>query len=564
METVILAEICFINGRVVNVYSGEVLNFNVAVSEGIITYVGPSKGVIGPRTRVIDVQGDYILPGFFDAHAHADLFYNPCSYANHVVTRGTTCFFNDGHDLANALGAVPFLDMMSGLKGSFMSIYTGVPAASPPYPDIEGGDLWTDADLRRALTFNNVLSISEVTPYNRILKGDKLLSERLAWARQSGRLIEGHTTGAGVEKLNALARAGLTSCHESLNADDVLERVRLGYCVMLRHGSIRQDLPRLAEAIKKLQGFDTSRLMLISDGIFPDHLISRGNMDWVVSEAIKQGIDPIRAIQMATLNPARYFRLDQLLGGVGTGRLAHLQVVESLEKPTPRLVMAKGAVVAVEGQIATAGLSPPAPGRGLRPFKISRIDKALFYVEKRHVKSTVPVIRIVDQTVTDLEEVDIPIAKGRYRPEGDILSVSLISREGAKIGRGFVKGFCPGLGGLASSVAHETHGLLVLGQNEADMALAAGDVLEMGGGISLAQGGQIRANIPLPLGGICSLEEMPALAHQTSRLNEMLRELGCDLAYPIWTLVFLSFTSVLRLRITYQGVYDVRTGKIVF
>jgi adenine deaminase len=564
METVMQAEFCFINGRVVNVYSGEILNLNVAVSEGKIIYVGPSKQIIGTNTQVIDVQGDFILPGFFDAHAHADLFYNPCSYANYVVTRGTTCFFNDGHDLANALGAAPFLDIMSGLTDSFMSIYTGVPAASPPYPEVEGGDLWTDAELKRALTFDNVLSISEVTPYNRILKGDRLLSERLAWARQSGRLIEGHTTGANVEKLNALAAAGLTSCHESLNAADVLERIRLGYAVMLRHGSIRQDMPRLAEAIEKLQGFDASRLMLVSDGIFPDHLISRGNMDWVVSEAIKQGIDPLRAIQMATLNPARYFRLDHLLGGVAAGRLAHLLVVESLQKPTPRLVMAKGAVVAVEGRLATPGLAPPSADKGLRPFSISRIDKDRFHVEKRSLKSTVPVIRIVDQTVTDMEEVKIPVVKSRYRPEGDILNVSLISRDDAKIGRGFVKGFCSGLGGIASSVAHETHGLLVLGQNEEDMALAAGDVLEMGGGISLAQGGQIRANIRLPLGGICSLEEMPALAHQTNRLNEMLRELGCHLAYPIWTMVFLSFTSVLRLRITYQGVYDVRTGKTVF
>lgn len=559
-----MADYCFINGRVVNVYSGEILPRTVVVSGSKIIYVGCSNDFIGPETRVIDVRGDYILPGFFDAHGHADLFYNPVAYANDILARGTTCMFNDGHDLANVLGAEPFLEIMSALFNSHLSFYTGFPAASPPYPGIEGDELWSEDEVQRALSFDNVLALSEVTPYIRILKGDKRLADRFALAQKMGKRIEGHTTGANTEKLNILALAGVTSCHESLHADDVLERIRLGYYVMLRHGSIRQDLARLVSAVKKLQDFDTSRLMLVSDGIFADHLISRGNMDWVIKEAIRCGVEPIRAIQMATVNPARYFRLDHLLGAISAGRLAHLLVVSALEKPTPRLVMAKGTVVSENGELLVPPIASPALNPDDHLFKIDRLDTQTFKIKRRGATTRIPVIRIVDQTVTELEMIDVPASNGYFKPGNGISAAALISRNGDKIGRGFVSGFCPNLGGIASTVAHETHGLLVLGQSEADMALAANHALELNGAIVLAQGGEIRACIPLPLGGICSLESIPMLARQIKTMNTLLREYGCSLPYPIWTLVFLTFTSILRLRITFEGIYDVKGGRVVF
>ncbi len=364
------SDIFFINGQVVNVYSGEILPHNVAVSGEKICYVGPSKMLMGPETRVIDVKGSFILPGFFDAHAHADLFYHPFSYANQVLPRGTTCFFNDGHDLANAIGATAYLKTMTQLSNGFLSAYTGIPAAAPPYPEVEGGDLWSDADLETAMAFDNVLSLSEITPYLRLINGEPTLKRRIAMAQQNGRLVEGHTTGANVEKLNILAMAGITSCHESLKTDDALQRLRLGYYVMLRHGSIRQDLPYLAETVQQSKSFDTSRIMLVTDGIFPDHLISWGNMDWVISEAVNQGIDPIRAIQMATLNPARYFRLDHLLGGIAPGRIAHLLLVDSLEKPTPRLVVSRGVIAAEDGVLTVDPFPTPKADMGNRPFNI--------------------------------------------------------------------------------------------------------------------------------------------------------------------------------------------------
>ena len=210
--------IFFKNGRVVNVYSGEILQHNVAVSEEKICYVGPSKDLIGPETQVIDVKERFILPGFFDAHAHADLFYHPFAYANHVVPLGTTCFFNDGHDLANAIGVAAYLKTMNRLSNCFFSAYTGIPAAAPPYPDVEGGVLCSDEGLEKAYAFDNVLSLSEITPYLRLINDEPALKKRVRMAREKGRLVEGHTTGANWDKLNVLAMAGITSCHGKIAA----------------------------------------------------------------------------------------------------------------------------------------------------------------------------------------------------------------------------------------------------------------------------------------------------------------------------------------------------------
>lgn len=560
------SDCCFVNGRVVNVFSGEIQKQEVRVSGERISYVGPATDTHDGNAVYIDVKGAYIVPGFFDAHAHADLFYNPFSYADAVLARGTTALFNDGHDLANAVGVDQFLNIIRQLEKISLSFYTGVPAAAPPYPGVEGQELWSEADIEQAFELENILALSEITPYLRLIHGDSRLIRRLHLAMKRGKRVEGHTTGANVEKLNTLAHMGVTSCHESLTAEDVLNRLRLGYHVMLRHGSIRRELPRLAEAVQQVQRFDTSRMMLVSDGIFPDHLTSWGNMDWVIKEAVENGIDPIRAIQMATINPARYFRLDHQIGAIAPGRLAHILVVERLKTPIPRLVMAKGKIVAESGEPKTPPARPPMDclGMGNRPFRITDLEAGTFEIRCRASHQPIPVIRIVNQTVTDIEAHPIPASGGIYHPQGDIVSAILISRDGRKTGKGFVKGFCDGLGAIASTIAHETHGLLVLGQSPSDMARAAHRVLEMGGGISLVHHGDVRAEVAFPMGGICSLKPVPELAREIRHLHGLLRELGCTLEYPLWTLGFLSFTSVLKARITYEGVYDIKTGQIIF
>jgi adenine deaminase len=285
MEDQMLADTIIRNGRVVNVYTGEIVTADVAIRDGRILHVGDfvTEGV--PAAAIHDAGGDFLLPGFFDAHAHLDLFYNPFTYARCVLALGTTCIFNDGHDLAAALGVDAFLAIIQGLQSGPMTVKSGAPAATPPYPGVEGEELWSLADFHKAMACDDILSVSETVSYLRIVHRDPDLMERFELARAMGKLIEGHTTGANWERLNALAYGGVLSCHEALNSADVISRLRLGFHVMLRHGSIRQDMEKYIEAVHAAEAFDASRIILVSDGIFADHLIDWGNMDWVVAEA---------------------------------------------------------------------------------------------------------------------------------------------------------------------------------------------------------------------------------------------------------------------------------------
>ena len=294
-DTPLKADSIIRNGKVLNVYTGEILEADVAIKGEKILFIGDAAAIDGASARIYDAKGEYLIPGFFDGHAHMDLFYNPFAYARQVLSKGTTCIFNDGHDLGAAFGVDAFLEIIHRLQDGVMTIKSGAPAATPPYPEVEGQNLWSLDDFKKAMASDSILSVSETVSYLRIVNRDPSLMERFDVAKRMGKLIEGHTTGANWGRLNALAHGGVLSCHEALNSKDVLSRLRLGFYVMLRHGSIRQDMENYMEALHAAESFDTSRIMLVSDGIFADHLVERGNMDWVVAEAVRCGLAPVQS-----------------------------------------------------------------------------------------------------------------------------------------------------------------------------------------------------------------------------------------------------------------------------
>lgn len=555
------------NGRVVNVYSGEVIEGNVATSGERIAYVGSSGTMVGSGTKVLDVGGDYLIPGYFDPHAHADLLFNPASFSDQVVVTGTTAVFADNHDLANSLGPKGLRRILRDFKSYPLKFFVGLPAVSPPFPNIEGKDLYPLRDLSGLLKNEAALAISEITPFVRLVRGDRKLLSKITLARNVGKRVEGHTVGASYDKLNAIIDGGITSCHESMKPEDVLNRVRLGLYVMLRHGSIRSDLKSLSKALREFRGMSSNRVMLATDGVFAEDLMRRGYMDYLVSEAIKYGLEPVEAIRMATLNPAAYFGLDWDLGGIAPSRFADISVVEDLRRPTPRLVMERGRIVAREGKLTIDPSPPPAIGLGDRPFKLEKIDEALFRVKSRkRGKVRVPVIHIVDKTVTERRDAELPVRDGAIQADSsrDVLKIVLIQRDGKRRGNGFLSGFGAEIGGIASSIAHETHNLMVIGGNDRDMAIALDRVIQTKGGIVLTHWGKLVHELPLPIGGIMSTLPMRELAHEVEELKRVFRDFGCPLEDPIWTMGFLSFTSIVEVRITLSGVYDVKRGKVIF
>ena len=364
------AEQVFRGGRVLNVYTGELIEETVALFRERIAYVGPSEKTIGKKTKVWEAQGRILVPGYMDPHCHPDLYSNPASFADWVVQTGTTAVFADMHDLANALGLAGILQVLEDIPGYPLTYYLGVPSSAPPFPRFEGGEKFSLTDLRRLLKRPEALGLSEVTAFIRLLQKDPRMLKLLISARRLGKTAEGHTIGVNHDKLNALIGAGLTSCHESLTAGDVRKRLRLGLYVMLRGGSIRNDLPDLCRAVRQLSSYDTSRIMLTPDGLFPEEMARFGYLDHLLRQVLNLGVEPVKAYQMVTLNPARYFGLEQEQGSIAPGRRADILLLNDLKDPRPVGVMAKGIWVQRAGKRMTAQAPPFPAGPYDHPFDL--------------------------------------------------------------------------------------------------------------------------------------------------------------------------------------------------
>ncbi len=548
-------------GSVFDVFTGEVYSGDIWICGSWIAYIGGAKAKIDGMTRIVDAKGLVAIPGYIDAHGHADLFYNPASFSDVAVAKGTTTVFSDSHDLINSVGPKGFREILRQAPQYNVKYLWGVPATYPPYPDVEGGDIISLYDAISLLEHPECVSLSEVSSYLRITKNEDDILQRILLARAMGKNVEGHTLGASYDRLNALAAAGITSCHESVRPDDIRNRIRLGLYTMVRMSSIRNDLKSLCPTINSLPK-DT--IILVSDGIFASDLTEKGYMDHIVKQAIVFGLRPEDAIRMTTLNPARYFRVDYDVGSAAPGRIADILLCESLESPSPVMVYERGTLAAREGVLARGRSPQPEPGIQSNPYKFSSVDSSDFRIE-RHEIGEAPVIDIVDRTVTRRMGFNLPregnlILADRDR---DIRKVFYSRREQKKWGQGFLHGF-GARAAVASTVAHETHGLIVHGFDDDDMALAANTVLAINGGIAVVEDGKVLNVLPLPVGATMSSLSVPEISSAYRDLNSVLAASGSTLDDPVWTTCFLTFTSIVELRITVSGTYDVKKGSIVF
>jgi len=550
-------------GEIFDVFTGEVFSGDLWICGNWIAYVGEKEAKAGEGTTVVDASGLVAVPGYIDAHGHADIFYNPATFSDVAVTKGTTTVFSDSHDLMSCLGPKGFVEVLRKARYFNIKYLWGVPATYPPYPEVEGGEMFSIYDIWDLFSRHpECASVSEVSSYLRIMRNEDEILERMLLARSLGKNVEGHTLGASYDRLNALVAAGITSCHESIRPADLKNRIRLGLYTMVRHSSIRTDLEELGPAINALPN---DSIILVSDGIFADDLMFRGYMDHIVGEAIRFGVEPRHAIRMATINPARYFKVDSEVGSLTPGRVADVLLLESLDKPMPVKVFERGTLAAEAGTLTRRPSPELEVGIEFYPYAFSSVEAAEFVVERPGVE-TVPVIDIVDRTVTRRMDVALPRDGGIILPDrkGDVRKIMYSRREQKKWGQGFLHGFGAACGGIASTVAHETHGLLVHGFDDDDMALAVNTVLAMKGGIAIVDAGKVLHALRLPIGAIMSRVSLPELDRALRKLVDLLHSLGNSLEDPLWTMGFLPFTSIVELRITVSGTYDVRKGSIVF
>ena len=567
------ADLYIQNGHLVNVYSGEILEgHNIAVGGQRIAYAGPSREMITPETEVIDAAGAYLLPGYIDPHAHVDFWANPLALTPHFLTSGTTAVMADPHDIVGAVGLAGLELLLEMTKGLPLKFFFSLPVSSPPFPEFEGEDVVPLAVMESYLARDEILALSEVTPWVRLTSADSDLLAKFELGERWGKSIEGHTTGASFNKLNALVAAGLTSCHEALNAGEARERLRLGLAVMLRHGSIRSDLVALIDLVTEEPKVDTRGVMLTPDWKSPSDVLEHGYMDHLVCVAIELGVPPVTAIQMVTLNPAAYLRLDREFGGLAPGRRADILLVDDLRQPTPRIVIADGRVVVRDGKL-TFDL-PPLPASAAEipwlPHRIipASLSPADFTVEATSstTQATTPAIAIVNKTITQRQDVTLPVRDGQIclPVDQDILKISLLNRDNSGFVTAFLTGFGAKVGGLAASVAHELHKPMVVGRREDDMVAALRRVRELGGGMVLVHEEKVLAEIPLPIGGLMSAGSLQDVAIQMRPIKTVLREMGCPLEDPVFTLGFLSFSALPWIRLTPSGLLDVKNREILW
>lgn len=573
VERLKLVEVClgsrpadiYVRGaRILNVYTGEVVEGqSVAILGDKIAYVGESRSMVSGETRVFDASGLTLVPGYVDPHGHADVVTGPPALSSVLIKTGTTTVVSETHDIFGCLGGYGISTMLRAIEGLPINFYLAAPWGEFPYPDPACTEPLTPVEFEAVLGRPEFLSVGEMVPWTRLISREMRVFEKLETAGRLGKRAEGHLTGLSYDKLAALSAAGITSCHESVTAEEALERLRLGMRVMIRCGSIRQDVDRVAAAITDNPGIDTSRVMFTPDWVNPEELTTKGYIDRIIRRAIELGVDPVKAYQMATVNPASYLGIDGEVGGMAPGRRADILFLESLLEPTPVHAMAGGEFIVMERESIARGADglDPVPLDMWRKHRIPQMHPrgCDFVINLSTRVISLPVITLVDKTVTKLETMELNVVDGIVMPdrEKDVMIVAVLNEENEGFTRGFLKGFGARVGGVASSMAHEQHKPLAIGYDPHDMAHAMNRMLELGGGVVVVDGGKVVAELPLPVGGILSASGFEGLRRGYTAVNSYLRHRGCPFDDPIFCIGFLTNTGLPYYRMTPHGIWDV-------
>jgi len=559
------------NARLVNVCTCEIQDgIDVAIAEGRIALVGDASHCIGGGTKVIDAAGQYIAPGFMDAHIHVEsAMISVGEYARAVVPHGTTGIFMDPHEICNVCGPEGVRAMIDDSKRSPLKAMANVPSCVPAVAGFEDtGSRMGPEDVREMMTWDGIMGLGEMMNFPGVMNADPSVHGELAETLKADQVITGHfsvpDTGAG---LNAYIASGVRCCHESTRAEDVLEKMRRGMYALMRYGSAWHDMPVIIRAILD-NGIEDRFACLISDDTHPDTLISEGHLDYIVRLAIKEGLDPVKAIQYVTINPATCFRMDHEMGSITPGKCADIVFFDDLNDIRITRTMIDGEVVAENGKMTVD------VGRAAFPD---------FVCDTMHVGETITadsfriaapagasgsvktrVIEIIPNHVGNYERImDLKAEDGCVAadPDKDIMKLAVIERHhstGTK-GLGFVRGFGFKKGAMAQTVAHDAHNLLVAGTNDEDMALAANTLIECGGGMCAVADGKVLALVPLPIAGIMSDLPVEEVAELISRLDTAWKEMGCVINSPYMTMALMALACLPELRLTNRGLVDCRT-----
>lgn len=547
------ADLLLRNARVVNVLSGEIVATDVVVAGEYVAGFGAC-----PARAEIDLDGSFVAPGLIDAHVHIEsALVPPAEFARAVVPRGTTTVITDPHEVANVLGLEGIRYMSESAKYGPLGMYIMVSSCVPATSMATSGAVLHGYDLFPLKSDPWVLGLAEVMNYPGVIGGDDGVLEKIGAFRD--RVIDGHCPGLSGRQLQAYVAAGVRSDHESTSAAEALEKLSLGMMVMIREGSVARDLAALLPAVTAV---NQHRFCFCTDDCQPSDLIDRGGIDHCVRAAVAGGLDPVVALRMATWNTAQHFRLFDR-GAVAPGLRADLVVFDDLAAPRARLVLRGGALVAKNGAMT---VQPRPPARALRSTMNVSWDQTDFRIpaEGRIAR----VIGALPNQLVTRALVDEPIWRvglAEADPSRDLLKMAVIERHMASgaVGKGFVRGIGLTRGAMASSVAHDHHNLVVVGADDTSMKTAARRVAAMHGGMAVAVGDHVVAEVPLPLAGLMSAEPVETVRAQLDTAVRAAHELGSPLHDPFMTMSFLALEVIPTLKLTDKGLVDVERFEFV-
>jgi len=518
------ADLVLENCSLVNVYSREILpETQIAISQDRIAYVGKDAShTKGKKTVIINLEKKYVTPGFADPHIHLDQFVSPTEFAKKSLLCGVTSLFSDPIDIVSACGYrgfKEFVRMTSELPTRFFHV---VPGGVPVDRKFSHGREINLAEAKQALKIPGVLGLGEVFSWTKVTKRDPKTMKMLSTMLENDCVINGHTAGASDKKLNAYVSSGILSCHEPINFDQVLERLRLGMWIMIREGSIRRDLKEIVKLVLSNKIY-TDRLMFCSDGLDPSDIARFGHIDHCIRESVKLGLNQIDAISMASINCFDYYIMGKDLGGIAPGKLADILVFDDLAKMKPRKIFVGGNLVVSNGTIVSQIKKYTVPKWMTKTVKVHRFSEDDFTVKSRDNTTNVNVINMKTEIITEKINENLSVKDGNVvaSADKDIWKVAAFDRTFGtrKHAVGFLKNFAAKIGAFASTWNFNENNMLVIGSNEKDMAKAANSLVNTQGGMVVVNEGIILASMPLQMAGIVSTNSFETVLENFENLN---------------------------------------------
>ncbi|MDO5630586.1 MAG: adenine deaminase [Paracoccus sp. (in: a-proteobacteria)] len=566
------ADLVIRGGRWANVHTREVVEGqDVAIADGRIACVLPDASEnIGPDTQVIDAAGRFMVPGLIDAHMHIESgMLTPAGFAAAVIPHGTTSIFHDPHEIANVLGPKGVRLMRDESVIQPISIFTQMPSCAPSAPALETtGQPITEGDVAQAMGWDGIVGLGEMMNFPAVAAGDPQMLAEIAATRAAGKVVGGHYASPDLGRpFAAYVAGGAQDDHETTTEAQGIARVRQGMACMMRLGSAWYDVQSQITAITE-RGLDPRGFILCTDDSHSGTLVHDGHMNRVVRHAINCGCDPLIAIQMATINPATHFGLAQEIGSITPGRRADVILSSDLTTLPVELVIAQGQVVAQDGALLVDCPRIDWPDAARQSVRLGRaLTAADFAAYAKGNSARVRVIGVVEnQAPTRALTLDLPVRDGVIEPKGDVACLSLVERHHGTGGvtNGFVSGFgWQGRMALASTVAHDSHHIIVAGTCRETMAAAVTHLADLQGGVTIWRDGAELATVPLPIAGLMSDAPADQVATAAQALTAAMKDCGCTLNNAFMQHSLLALVVIPDLRISDKGIVDVTRFQLV-